>query len=120
MLLNDTKLRHYLYAIIALAVACALAFILLSIAKPDAEGQVKLEDPPIEKDEEHILALDREALDKAYKDHIGLVFGVWMKDPRDPRSAERAGVGARNARMGYAISRDKIEQRERKLKEKAK
>jgi hypothetical protein len=75
------------------------------------------DDPPISKHEEHILALDREALDKAYKDHIGLVFGVWMKAPSDPQSPTRAGAGARNARAGYAISIDKIEQREQRLKD---
>jgi hypothetical protein len=76
-----------------------------------------VDDVPIEKDEAHILALDREALDTAYKDHIKLVFGVWMKDPNDPDAPRRAGNGARNARKGYAISREKIEQRERRLKE---
>jgi hypothetical protein len=76
-----------------------------------------VDDIPIEKDEAHILALDREALDKAYRDHIGLVFSVWMKDPNDPDAPRRAGQGARNARKGYAISRDRIEEREQKLKE---
>jgi hypothetical protein len=82
-----------------------------------SEPRATVEDVPIEKDEEHILALDHEALDKAYKDHIGLVFSIWMKDPNDPDAARRAGNGARNARRGYAISRSKIEDRERKLKE---
>jgi hypothetical protein len=81
------------------------------------EAGAREEDVPMEKDEAHILALDREALDKAYMQHIGLVFGVWMKDPNDPNSVHRAGNGARNARKGYAISRTKIEERERRLKE---
>jgi len=84
-----------------------------------AQSQRKssIEQAPIDKDETHLLALDREALDKAYKDHIGLVFGVWMKDPTDPEAPSRAGNGARNARKGYSISRDRIEEREQKLKE---
>jgi len=32
------SLRHYLYALIALALACLLAYVLLSIAREDARG----------------------------------------------------------------------------------
>ena len=83
-----------------------------------AQGDRKIiEEPPLSKYEEHLLKLDREAVDLAYKQHIGLVFGVWMKDPNDPDAPRRAGIGARNARAGYEKSMDKIEQRERRLKE---
>lgn len=75
------------------------------------------EEPPISKYEEHLLALDREAVDLAYKQHIGLVFGIWMKDPNDPQAPVRAGTGARNARAGFDKSMERIEQRERRLKE---
>jgi hypothetical protein len=78
---------------------------------------VRIEELPISKYEEHILALDREALDKAYKDHIGLVFGVWMKGPADTDAPRRAQLGAYNARLGYEKSVEAIERRERKLKE---
>jgi len=88
----------------------------LSFAQAARKSSI-VEQAPIDKDEAHLLALDREALDKAYKDHIGLVFGVWMKDPNDPEAPSRAGNGARNARKGYSISRDRIEEREQKLKE---
>jgi hypothetical protein len=77
-----------------------------------------IEEPPVSKYEDHLLALDREALDKAYRDHIGLVFGVWMKGPTDPDSPRRAGAGARNARAGYERSMEAIERRERKLQNK--
>lgn len=83
-----------------------------------AQGDRKfIEDPPLSKYEDRLLALDREALDKSYKDHIGLVFGIMVKDPNDPDAPRRAGNGARNARAGYEKSMDKIEQRERRLKE---
>jgi hypothetical protein len=102
--------------------ACAvvvIVVIVLSLASCflDAAPSREEDDPPLSKYEDHIIALDREALDKAYKDHIGLVFGVWMKAPTDPDSPRRAGAGARNARQGYAISIEKIENRERRLKE---
>jgi len=86
---------------------------------PEAQAAPRsyVDDLPISKYEEHLLALDREALDKAYKDHIGLVFGVWMKDPNDPQAPHRAGTGARNARAGYSLSIEKIEQREQRLKD---
>jgi hypothetical protein len=83
----------------------------------DEAGAVVLEEPPISKYEDHLLALDREALDKAYRDHIGLVFGVWMKGPTDPDSPRRAGAGARNARGGYEKSMEAIERREKRVKE---
>jgi hypothetical protein len=82
-----------------------------------AEDRRPVEEPPISKYEEHLLALDREALDKAYKDHIGLVFGVWMKGPTDPDSPRRAGAGARNAREGYEKSVQAIERREQRVRE---
>jgi hypothetical protein len=78
------------------------------------------EEPPISKYEDHLLALDREALDKAYKDHIGLVFGVWMKGPADADSPRRAGNGARNAREGYERSLQAIERREQRIREMSK
>jgi hypothetical protein len=83
----------------------------------ERSGSTRNREPPISKYEEHLLALDREALDKAYKDHIGLVFGVWMKDPSDPSAPSRAGNGARNARGGYEKSMQAIERREKKFKE---
>jgi hypothetical protein len=104
--------------IIVLTIILILALIGWLSGGWDETPAATADDPPIDpKHEEHILALDREALDKAYKDHIGLVFGVWMKAPSDPQSPKRAGTGARNAREGYAISVNKIEQREQRLKD---
>lgn len=76
-----------------------------------------IEEPPISKYEEHLLALDHEALDIAYKEHIKLVFSVWMKDPNDPDAPRRAGTGARNSRAGFEKAMEAIERRERRLKE---
>jgi hypothetical protein len=112
--------KQYIWAAIALIVAVALAYFLISISVSEGEPvpQSKFaSDPPISRYEEHLLGLDREALDKAYKEHIGLVFGVWMKGPSDPESPRRAGVGARNARAGYEKSMDAIELREKQLRE---
>jgi hypothetical protein len=110
-------------AILAFVIIVLVLFILaligwLSGGWEEAAARTAIDEPPVSKYEEHLLAMDREALDKAYKDHIGLVFGVWMKGPTDPESPRRAGAGARNARQGYDISMERIEARERKLKEK--
>jgi hypothetical protein len=118
---EDTLSRRI---VITFVIVLAILFLLSAIGYllgrwDDASAAVEhsLQSVPFDHDEAHILALDREALDTAYKDHIKLVFGVWMKDPADPDAPKRAGNGARNARKGYIISRDKIEDRERKLKE---
>ena len=112
--------RNVMWLLAAVLIGSAVITYLLggfALSFAQAERKYSPEILPIEKDEAHLLALDREALDKAYKDHIGLVFGVWMKDPTDPEAPRRAGNGARNARKGYSISRDRIEEREQKLKE---
>jgi hypothetical protein len=109
--------RIILTVVIVIVVLLLMAAFGYLTGRWDEAPAATADDPPISKHEEHILALDREALDKAYKDHIGLVFGVWMKAPSDPESGKRAGTGARNARAGYTISIDKIEQREQRLKE---
>jgi hypothetical protein len=120
---EDTLSRRI---VITFVIVLAILFLLAAIgyllgrwddaSAKEPEFKYALQSVPVEKDEEHILALDREALDIAYKDHIKLVFGVWMKDPNDPNAPSRAGNGARNARKGYVISREKIEERERRLK----
>jgi hypothetical protein len=119
--LNDVSLKARV--IIAFVIVVAVLFILAAIgyltgAWDQAQGEDRgaASEPPISKFEDHLLALDREALDKAYKDHIGLVFGVWMKGPSDPDSPRRAGLGARNARAGYEKSMLAIEKREQQFK----
>jgi hypothetical protein len=115
---EDTLSRRIVITfVIVLAILFILAVIGYLAGRWDDAVARPAEEVPIDRDEAHLIALDHEALDKAYKDHIGLVFGVWMKDPTDPDAPKRAGNGARNARKGYTISRDKIEERERKLKE---
>jgi hypothetical protein len=114
---EDTLSRRIVITfVIVLAILFLLAAIGYLLGRWD-DASAAVQEVPLDRDEAHLIALDHEALDKAYKDHIGLVFGVWMKDPTDPDAPKRAGNGARNARKGYTISRDKIEERERKLKE---
>jgi hypothetical protein len=100
--------------IVIALVAILLASLILWSA---AEGETQEQEPPISQYEDHLLKLDREALDIAYKEHIKLVFSIWMKDPTDPNSSRRAGNGARNARAGFEKSVQAVERREHRLKE---
>jgi hypothetical protein len=56
-----------------------------------------------------IVALDKEALDNAYRDQIEKLFSVWMRD--DSGQPERAITGARQARRAYILVRTEIEKR---------
>jgi hypothetical protein len=116
MPIDDKTLRHYFYAIIALAVACLLAYVLLSFARDDVGSQEQLyQGVPLN---EHLLQVDKEALELAYKDQLKLLFSVWLKD--DITTVHRINNGLRNARSAYAHAVEQLERRERQLKEKAK
>lgn len=66
-------------------------------------------EPPASPWDARMLALDREALDAAYKDRLLHVFEVWMRDDTDqPR---RAINGARQARHAYIEVMKEIEKR---------
>jgi hypothetical protein len=61
----------------------------------------------------HLLQLDKEALELAYKDHLKLLFSVWLKD--DISTVHRINTGLRNSRRAYAHAAEQIERRERAL-----
>src|SRR5262245_18089137 len=65
--------------------------------------------------EEHLLKIEREAIDLAYKQQLQQLFLVWMKDPTDqPRRAHR---GTNIAKEAYVKSMDALNAREAKMKE---
>jgi hypothetical protein len=59
----------------------------------------------------HLLQLDKEALEVAYKEHLKLLFSVWLRD--DITTVHRINNGLRNARRAYAHAAEQIEKRER-------
>jgi hypothetical protein len=69
-------------------------------------------EPPPSKWDARMLALDREALDEAYKDRLVHVFAVWMRD--DTGQPGRAINGARQARHAYIEVMRAIEMREQR------
>ena len=93
--------RAAVVAIIATLIAVAL---LVLVSDPSSEAPS--EDA---KFDAHIIQLDREAIDQAYRDQIMHLFQVWMKDEHDqPR---RAIVGARQARRAYIGAMTEIDKR---------
>jgi hypothetical protein len=92
--------REYLWALLTLVVAIALAVFLLSVAAEDeSQGQPV---PPIQHSEydQRLDRLDRKGVEAAYVTRVGLLFQNWMTDTTE-QSQERAQRGHRNARNIY-------------------
>lgn len=68
--------------------------------------------------DDHLLALDREAVDNAYRDQVEHLIAIWFKD--DSGQPGRATKGVQIARKRYIDMMAAIEKREadiKKLKE---
>jgi hypothetical protein len=61
----------------------------------------------------HLLQVDKDALDQAYKEQLKLLFSVWLKD--DVSVVHRINTGLQRARQAYAHAAEQIEKRERAL-----
>lgn len=64
--------------------------------------------------EPRLIALDREAVDNAYRAKVEQLIAVWLKD--ETGQPGRAIVGVNQARKAYAGAMGEIERRERLLK----
>jgi hypothetical protein len=99
-----------------IAMACLLTLALIGYLSGgwEAEGEESeqiYQGVPID---EHLLQVDKEALELAYKDHLKLLFSVWLKD--DITTVHRINNGLRGARRAYTHAAEQIEKRERALK----
>jgi len=65
-----------------------------------------------------MFALDRDAADGAYVEHLKKLILIALSHPEDVKSFERAVVGARNTRKAYIAVMDGIDRREREAEEK--
>ena len=117
------SLRHYLCALIVFAVACLLAYILLSLARdepgPIVYGAEPLPVPQLYQGiplDAHLLRLDRRALDEAYHTQVIFLFTVCLKD--GCKDSQYFSNGMRNARRFYAQAASQIAEREKELIEK--
>jgi hypothetical protein len=100
---------HWARAAITILIAVLLALATLFFL-PDASGPTEELAPS--KWDTHIDALEKQALDDAFKKHIMQLYSVWVTDNYQPRIPPKALVGARNARDAYIRSMESIEKRE--------
>jgi hypothetical protein len=91
--------REYLWALLTLVIAIALALILLSIAQDEPRSQPVPELKPSAYDRK-LLRLDRRGVEAAYTNRIALLYSNWMTDTNQA-SQDRALRGHRNAREIY-------------------
>lgn len=66
---------------------------------------------PISAYESRLIALDREAIDNAYRSKVEQLFSVWLKD--ETGQPARAIVGVNQARKAYAGAMAEVERRQR-------
>ena len=97
-------------SIVGLLILAMLAYI--ALAAPSAPV---LPLPPPSKYDARLVQLDRDAIEKAYSEHLVNLFLVWMKDPETDQP-RRAVVGARRAQKAYIGAMTEIEKREQELK----
>jgi hypothetical protein len=98
-------------ATVATSFAVTVVALVLIIATTHKATEAPAE-LPASKWDEHMLKLDRQALDGAYVGQMQKLFGVWMSDSHD--QPQRAIVGANKARAAYIGVMTEIERREAK------
>jgi hypothetical protein len=108
-------LRQYLYAVLALALAVILAYVLLALThEPYAGGATQGFVLP-DRFRQRMIELDRRALDEAYVHHFAVLFSNWVKDVsslgHDP---SRITKGISQMRQAYVMAAERIEAREEK------
>jgi hypothetical protein len=100
--------KEWLWAIISLVIAIVLAYILVSIAKDEPRAELVVAPS---KYDDRIGELEKEAIEAAFKQHIGQLYKIWVTDNYQPKFPPKAIVGARNARDAFIRSMDAIEGR---------
>src|SRR5215470_18104865 len=63
--------------------------------------------------DEHLIELQRQALDQAYRDKIAQLFDVWLRD--DTGQPARAQVGAQKARKAFLEVMKAIDKEEQQI-----
>jgi len=101
--------RILLAIIIVVIVTILLACVSYLSERRDAGAEIRAE---ASKWDDHIDELEKQAIDEAFKRHIGQLYSVWVTDNYQPRIPPKALVGARNARDAYVRSMEAIEKRE--------
>lgn len=107
--------RFMLTVVIVLVILFALALFGYLTGRWDEAGAQPIPQalPPSEHDA-RLVALDKEAIEAAYRAHVQLMYSGWMKD--DAGQPYRALTGTRQAQRAYIRSMDAIKRREEELK----
>jgi hypothetical protein len=106
--------REYLWALLTLIIAVALALILISLADdPRSEPYPPLQPSAYDK---KLDRLDRRGIEAAYSSRVALLFQNWMTDTT-AESHKRALKGHRNARTIYIEAMTALDARDPEGKE---
>jgi hypothetical protein len=100
--------REWFWAVVSLAIAIVLAYVLLSLAKDEPKAEVVVAPS---KYDVRIGELEKQAIEEAFKQHIGQLYKIWVTDNYQPKFPPKAIVGARNARDAFIRSMDAIGER---------
>ena len=103
-------------AVAALAVAITWGLLLLL---PQETAEAPASAPDVYRGipfDAHLLRLDREALEVAYKDRLVKLFGVWLTSTQ-AKDATNFTQGLHIARRGYNAAVAQIERREQQYRE---
>lgn len=96
--------KEWVWAIISLVIAIVLAYVLLSVAKDDAQSQVSVCVTPEQRD--HIRGVMLAAIDKALDEQVGKLFANWVVDSTG--QPKRAQTGTNNAIKAHIVSRANV------------
>jgi hypothetical protein len=112
--LEDMPIGHRIAITVAIVVAILLALALYGYLTGSWDLQAAPQEKLIQtsKWDDHIDALEKQAIDDAFKKHIGQLYNIWVTDSYQPRIPPKALAGARNARDAYIRSMEAIEQRQ--------
>lgn len=96
--------KEWVWAIISLVISIVLAYVLLSVAKDDAQSQVSVCVTPEQRD--HIRDVMLKAVDHALDEQVGHLFGNWVKDSQG--QPKRAQTGLNNSLKAFIWSRASV------------
>jgi hypothetical protein len=82
--------QEYIWALVTLIVAIALAFILLNVAEKDASPQTPR--CVSKEDREHMLSIALAGYDQALKEHTVKLFSIWVVDEHDQPGRAQKGT----------------------------
>jgi len=95
--------REWLWAILALAIASVLAYVLVSMSA-DAQSKVSVCVTPEQRD--HIRDVMLKAIDRALDEQVGKLFANWVVDSTE--QPKRAQVGTNNSLKAYIVAKANI------------